>query len=131
MKILVVGAGGKTGRIIVEQAVAAGHEVTAFVHKAEKFNAANVRVVEGNAADSAAMNQAVLGQDAVLDTIGGKTPYLTTTLETDTAKTIIKAMQQHAVRRLVVTSSIGEGESIANVTVFGRLLVTTFLRGST
>ena len=131
MKILVIGAGGKTGGEVVKQALAAGHEVTAFVHRADKYDVANVRVVEGDAADSALMNQAVLGQDAVLDTIGGKTPYLTTTLESSAAKTIIKAMQQNKVRRLVVTSSIGEGESIANVNIFLRLLFLTFLRGST
>lgn len=56
MKILIIGAGGKTGRAVVEQAAAAGHEVTAFVHKADEYDAANVRVIEGDAADSAAMN---------------------------------------------------------------------------
>lgn len=30
MKILVIGAAGRTGSAVVEQAVAAGHEVTAF-----------------------------------------------------------------------------------------------------
>ncbi|MEP7037460.1 MAG: NAD(P)H-binding protein, partial [Acidobacteriota bacterium] len=45
MKILVIGAGGKTGRAVVEQAVAAGHEVTAFVRSASEYDAAaNVRV---------------------------------------------------------------------------------------
>lgn len=131
MKILVIGAGGKTGRAVVEQAVAAGHEVTAFVRNASKYDAAaNVRVVEGDAADSAAMNRAVLGQDAVIDTIGGKTPYKATTLESSAAKTIIKAMQQNGVPRLVVTSMLGVGESKANATVFLRLLVATFLRGA-
>ena len=111
--------------------MAAGHEVTAFVHKADKYDTSNVRVVEGDATDEAAVEKAVIGQDAVLDTIGGKTPYKETTLEASAAKTIIKAMQQNKVRRLVVTSSIGEGESIANATIFVRLLVVTFLRGST
>ncbi len=130
MKILVIGAGGRTGRAVVEQAVSAGHEVTAFVHKADEFNVANVRVIEGDAADSAAMDQAVLGQGAVLDTIGGKTPYKETTLESSAANTIIKAMQKNGVRRLVVTSMLGEGESKANATIFVRLLVATFLRGA-
>ena len=31
MKILVMGASGKTGHEVVRQALAAGHEVTAFV----------------------------------------------------------------------------------------------------
>jgi len=130
MKILVIGAGGRTGRAVVEQAVAAGHEVTAFVHKADEYNVANVRVIEGDAADSAAMDAAVLGQDAVLDTIGGKTPYKETTLESSAASTIIKAMQRNGVRRLVVTSMLGEGESKANAPIYVRLLVATFLRGA-
>ncbi|WP_460586200.1 NAD(P)-dependent oxidoreductase [Hymenobacter arcticus] len=129
--MLVIGAAGKTGRAVVEQAVAAGHHVTAFVHHATEYTApANVRVVEGDAADSAAMDAAVLGQEAVLDTIGGKTPYKVTTLEPSAAHAIIAAMQHHGVRRLVVTSMLGVGESIANAPFYERLLVATFLRGA-
>ena len=32
MNVLVIGAAGKTGRAVVAQALAAGHEVTAFMH---------------------------------------------------------------------------------------------------
>lgn len=130
MKILVVGAAGKTGRAVVERAAAANHEITAFVRNASEYGVKGVRVIEGDAADSAAMNRAVLGQDAVVDTIGGKTPYKTTTLESSVAATIIKAMQQNAVRRLIVTSMLGVGESKANASIFVRLLVLTFLRGA-
>ena len=130
MKVLVIGAAGKTGTAVVEQAVAAGHEVTAFVQKADEYTASNVRVIEGDATDSVAINKAVSGQHAVLDTIGGKTPYKTTTLEETAAKTIIDSMQRNGVRRLVVTSMIGEGESKANATTYERLLVSTFLRGA-
>lgn len=130
MKVLVVGAAGKTGRAVVEQALAAGHQVTAFVRKASDLDMANVRVAEGDATDRGAMDQAVAGQDAVVDTIGGKTPYRTTTLERSTANAIIAAMQHHGVRRLVVTSMIGEGDSEANATWYERLLQATFLRGA-
>lgn len=130
MKVLVIGAAGKTGRAVVEQAVAAGHQVTAFVHNAEKYEVSDVRVIEGDATDSAAIDAAVLGQDAVLDTIGGKTPYKATTLESSAANTIIASMQRNAVRRLVVTSMIGEGDSKSNTTIYVRLLVSTFLRGA-
>jgi len=130
MKVLVIGAAGKTGRAVVAQAVAAGHEVTAFVQKANEYNGANVRVVEGDATDSAAINKAVVGQDAVIDTIGGKTPYKETTLESSAAKTIIASMRQNCVRRLVATSMIGEGGSEANATIWERLLLSTMLRGA-
>lgn len=130
MKVLVIGAAGKTGRAVVEQALAAGHQVTAFVHTADDYNVSDVRVLEGDAADRNAMDAAVLGQDAVLDTIGGKTPYKTTTLESSAASTIIDSMQRNGVRRLVVTSMLGEGDSKANAPLYERLLVATFLRGA-
>lgn len=130
MKVLVIGAAGKTGRAVVEQAVAAGHQVTAFVHSADGYAVPGVRVIEGDAADRVDMDAAVLGQDAVLDTIGGKTPYKATMLESSAAATIIASMQRNDVRRLVVTSMVGVGDSAANATVYERLLVATFLRGA-
>ena len=131
MNVLIVGAAGKTGAALVGQALAAGHQVTAFVRKAADYQApAGVRVVEGEAADREAMATAVQGQDAVLDTIGGKTPYKETTLEASAAHSIIAAMRRHGVRRLVVTSMLGVGESTANAPWYERLLVATFLRGA-
>lgn len=130
MKILVIGAAGKTGTEVVQQAIAAGHEVTAFVHQAGDYHVPGVRVLEGDASDQAAMDAAVAGQDAVLDTIGGKTPFKATTLESSVAATIIASMQQKGVRRLVVTSMLGEGDSIHDSSPYLRLLVSTFLRGA-
>ena len=130
MKLLVVGAAGKTGREVVKQALAAGHEVTAFVHKADEFDVGDVRVVEGDATDGAAIEKAIAGQDAVIDAIGGKTPYKETTLESSAASAIINAMKRNGVRRLVVTSMLGEGESKANASLYERLLLATFLRGA-
>lgn len=122
--VLVIGAAGRTGKAVVAQAVAAGHQVTAFVHQAGDYAAPNVRVIVGDATDSAAVAAAVAGQDAVLDTIGGKTPYQTTTLEASAAHTIVAAMRQ-----LVVISMLGEGDSMANAPFYGPLLMATFLRG--
>ena len=131
MKVLIVGAGGKTGRAVVEQAVAAGHEVTAFVHHADGYDVAGVRVAQGDATDRDTVEAAVAGQDAVLDTVGGKIPYRETTLEASAAGAIIAAMTRHGVRRLVVTSLLGEGESKENASFFyERLLLPTFLRGA-
>lgn len=130
MNILVIGAAGKTGMAVVEQALAAGHEVTAFVQKADEYKVPNVRVVEGDATNRAAIDKGMIGQEAVLDTIGGKTPYKTTTLESSAASTIIASMQQNGVRRLVVTSMLGVGDSEANETFYERLLMSTFLRGA-
>lgn len=74
------------------------------------------------------MDSAMLGQDAVIDTIGGKNPLKATTLEASAAATITASMKSRGVRRLVVISMIGEGESEANTNWWERLLLSTLLR---
>ena len=129
MKVLVIEAAGKSGKAVVEQAVAAGHDVTAFVHKIEGYAPdLNVRVVVGDARDRSAMDSAMLGQDAVIDTIGGKLSFKTTTLESSAAATIIASMQSSGVCRLVVISVIGAGESVMNTNWYERLFLSTILR---
>ena len=131
MRVLVVGAAGKTGRAVVGKAVAEGHRVTAFVHSDRGDGVAGVAVRVGDARDPAAVEAAVEGQDAVIDTVGGKTPYRRTTLETDVATAVVAAMQRHGARRLVVTSSVGVGDSTAHTPLLTRVVVATFLRAST
>ena len=130
MKVLVFGASGKTGRAVVEHALAAGHEVTAFVREASEGSLAGVRVAQGDATSCPDVDSAMQGQEAVIDTIGGKTPYKATDLESSAASTIIASMRAHGVRRLLATSMLGVGESKENAPVYERLLVATFLRGA-
>lgn len=132
MKVLVIGAGGKSGQVVVERALAAGHSVTALVHNADSYHApAGVQVVAGDATDLATVEKAMAGQEAVIDAIGGKTPYLATDLERNTAKAIIGAMRQHGVRRLIAISVLGVGDSKEQAGFFyEHLLKPTFLRGA-
>lgn len=130
MKVLVVGAAGKTGQAVVSQAMAAGHEVSALVH-GDGYDVPGVTVHVGDAREAATVDAAVAGQDAVVDTIAGKTPDQPTTLETDAATAIVAAMGRHGVRRLVVTSVVGQGDSIANTPDFIKDLMTGFLKEST
>lgn len=133
MKVLALGAGGRTGGAVVQQAAAAGHQVMVLVRDAGAYSRpAGVAVREGDATDGNAVAAAVAGQDAVIDTVGGKTPYKSTvTLEGDVAKAVLAAMQRHSVSRLLVTSSLGVGDSVSNAPVVLRMLLKTFLRGST
>jgi putative NADH-flavin reductase len=131
MNVLVLGAAGKTGDLVVEKAHAAGHTVTAFVHSPD-FHKLGVRILTGDAANPDQVRQAVQGQDAVIDTIGGKTPYKATDLETSTARNLIAAMQAQGVRRLLVISMMGIGDSAEQAPFwYEHLLMPTFLRGST
>jgi uncharacterized protein YbjT (DUF2867 family) len=132
MNLLVFGATGKTGSLVVERALAKGHTVTALVRDPFKFTRPNVRVFAGNATNPSDVLAAMHGQQAVIETIGGTTPYKTTTLETDSIHAIISAMHEEQVQRLISISMMGIGESHAQAPFwYKHLLMPTFLHGST
>ncbi|MBC8163536.1 MAG: NAD(P)H-binding protein [Roseiflexaceae bacterium] len=133
MHVLVIGSAGKTGRLVVERAVTAGHHVTAFVRDPSRYTAPpEVRILSGDATNPATVSQAMVGQDAVIAVIAGKTPWRTTALEQTAARAIVAAAQQHSTHRIIAVSAIGVGDSAAHVPLLFRLLVLpTFLRGST
>lgn len=131
MKVTVFGAGGKTGRLVVERAIEAGHTVTAFVHDESDFEGRSLRVVAGDATDEAAVRSALAGQDAVIDAIGGTAPYKTRDVESRAARTIVDAMQALGVRRLIVISMLGVGDSKEQAPFwYEHLLMPTYLRGA-
>ena len=130
MNVLVVGAGGKTGNLVVDRALAAGHTVTAFVHSPD-YTPPGVRVIVGDAGNATDVRNAVSGQDAVIDTLGGKTPYKATELETSGARNLVSAMQTEGVRRLVVVSMMGMGDSAEQAPFwYEHLLLPLYLRGA-
>lgn len=112
MKLLVFGATGASGRQLVEQALAAGHEVTAFARHpaALKTKHPKLKVIQGDALDAASVSQAIIGQDAVLFAIGTNRRS-TITVCADSTRNIIKAMKEHGVRRFIVLSAYGASET--------------------
>jgi uncharacterized protein YbjT (DUF2867 family) len=102
MNLVVLGATGRTGRLVVEQALAAGHTVTALVRSPEKLTVRNssLRVVAGKATDAADVARALEGADAVLSTLGGNGSVIA-----DSTRAIVEAAHQTGVRRVVVLSS--------------------------
>ena len=59
MRVLVIGAAGKSGEALVNEALAGGHKVTAFVRRAAQYKKDNVRVVAGDVLDAAAVDVAL------------------------------------------------------------------------
>lgn len=79
MKLAVFGGTGQTGSLIVEQAIAAGHQVSMLARDPSKIAARHrLRVVRGDAASAGAINDVVQGADAVLSAMGGGNGTLTT-----------------------------------------------------
>ena len=132
MKVLVLGATGKTGSLVVERALAKKHEVTVLVRNPAKFIRSDVRVLAGDATRPDDVRKAMVGQAAAIDTIGGTTPYKATRLESTAVGNVIDAMRVEGARRLIVVSMMGIGESRAQAPFwYKHLLMPTFLRGST
>jgi nucleoside-diphosphate-sugar epimerase len=107
MKIVVFGANGRTGRLLTEQALAAGHDVTAVTRRPLGFPITHDRldIVEADVHDPEAVDQAVAGADAVLSTLG--VPYVRKPINvySDGIRNVVAAMSRHGVKRLVVVSS--------------------------
>lgn len=108
MKIVVFGASRGVGINVVEQALQAGHNVTAFVRSPETFKLqhANLTVFKGDAMDASAVEQAIAGQEAVISALGPTRPPVPHMMETS-AKNIVAAMKKHGVKRLVSTTGAG------------------------
>lgn len=140
MEVLVVGATGGSGQAAVAALLAEGHEVTAFARRAgEVFGARDgVRAVDGDATSAADVDRAVQGQDAVVVTLGIAESAVRvrlrgsrgTPLDVRSRGTaaVVAAMQRHGVRRLVVQSSYGVGETRALLPLSSRLVFALVLR---
>ena len=102
MNLVVLGATGGTGRLVVEQALAAGHTVTALVRSPEKLaiRNSNLRVVVGRATEAADVARALASADALLSTLGGGGSVIA-----ESTAAMIEAAHKAGVRRVVVLSS--------------------------
>ncbi|WP_040796101.1 NAD(P)-dependent oxidoreductase [Nocardia higoensis] len=126
MRITVLGATGSIGRHLVDRAVDGGHEITALVRDPDRLPARpGVTVVAGDATVPVDVAGAVAGADAVVVALGSGRAAGVREAGTRTA---IEAMRDSGVRRLVCLSTLGAGESRANLNfvwkyvMFGLLL---------
>ncbi|MCI2423715.1 SDR family oxidoreductase [Saccharopolyspora sp. K220] len=109
MRITVFGATGGTGSRLLEQACAAGHQVTAVVRDPARltFSHPELSVVRSDVMDPAAIQPHVAGRDAVVSAIGARSTKAPITVQTDSTTSILKAMADAGVRRFVVVSNSG------------------------
>jgi uncharacterized protein len=105
MRIAVFGATGRTGRPLVDQALERGDEVVALSRSPEPALPAEVEVVRGDARDLAAVRSVVDGVDAVVSVLAIEAGTEPTTMLSDATRTIVDAMREEDVRRLVITTN--------------------------
>ena len=105
MKLALLGATGRTGRHVVQQATAAGHELAVLVRDPAKAGP-GPRVVTGVVQDAAAVRDVVGGADAVLVALG-PAPGAPPPTQTEGLRHVVAAMTETGARRVVVVSGAG------------------------
>jgi putative NADH-flavin reductase len=121
MKILVFGATGTTGRLLIQEALANGHSVTAFVRDPARLNVKHpqLQCVVGDVMNQESVSAAMLGHDAILCALGvlpgskadaNRSQRSVPVCSVGTGQ-ILASMERTGVKRIVVQSAscIGEG----------------------
>lgn len=122
MNIIIFGATGTVGRLLVAQALAAGHRVTAFARRAETLDLDHPQLDRraGDVLDRDAVDAAVKGHDAALVTLGAGARGTVRAVGTGH---VIAAMKRHGLSRLICQSTLGAGDSRACLTFFWKYLM--------
>ena len=117
MKIIVFGATGGVGRLVVKQALEEGFDVTAFVRTPDKLKATGDRltVVQGDAFHVEQVAAAIAGHDAVVSCLGSNQGMKKSDDLRTMAKNIVAGMQQHGVKRIVYTASAGINDELPGI----------------
>jgi len=109
MKILVFGATGLTGALVVDLALKQGNQVVVLTRDASKLSLRNpnLKVIEGSASSMPDIEAALDGVDAVIHClgIGGKGQGSPTTVVSESVKATLDAMKKKGVRRIVCMSN--------------------------
>jgi putative NADH-flavin reductase len=110
MNIFIAGANGGIGRRAVEQALQAGHRVTALVRDPAKLPLVhpNLTIVKGDIMQPETFAHQMEGQQVVLSALGVSGGLLSdkpTTLYSQGNANLLKAMEQYSVKRFVCISA--------------------------
>ncbi len=113
MKVVIFGANGKTGLQLVEQALAKGHQVIAYIRRAGSVKIENpkLKIVVGNLNETLKMKDAISGCDACISALGGGSLTKHSPEMMNGIENIVSIMEKARVHRFIYLSSLGVGDS--------------------
>lgn len=132
--VVVAGATGRTGRLIVEELAKKGFSVRAIVRSAARaswLNQEGVAVVEGDITSVTSLERIMEGAHFVISALGSKKPFSkreNNKVDNLGNQNLARAAKAKGIRHLVVVSSIGVGDSKYALNVLFRLLMGPVLR---
>lgn len=111
MHLLILGATGPCGQLLIQEALLAGHSVVAYVRSPHKLPESlkanpNVTIIEGQLTDKSAVRQALADVDAVLSVLGPPVnqgiTYPSNTPIAHGYAVLIEAMKERGMARLIL-----------------------------
>jgi len=112
VRVLVFGASGRTGRLVVEESLERGHDVLAFVRNQSKLglNHPRLSVELGDVTVAEDVDRAVPKSEAVVSVLGpaANSPR---DVSSQGIGRIVDSMSKHGVKRLICLSAYGSGET--------------------
>jgi putative NADH-flavin reductase len=131
MKILLFGATGRTGKLILQKALKDGHEVTAIVRTPSKLNASEAKIIEGTPYDKETVNKAIENCDVVISTLNvsrvSDSPWAKLRAPKDvishSVQNALEAIRENGVKRIIVMSTLGAGDSWTRTPFVVKLVV--------
>jgi uncharacterized protein YbjT (DUF2867 family) len=114
MRVLVFGASGRTGRLVVKESLERGHQVLAFVRDPARFDISHphLTVMQGDVRSATDVDLAVQRADAVVSVIGPIPPSSAgENICSVGVANMIDSMSKHGVKRLICLSDYGNGET--------------------
>jgi putative NADH-flavin reductase len=139
VRLLVFGATGGTGRAVLKKALAAGHEVTAFVRDTRQLCAQeSLSVIEGDALHAPDVRKALADQDAIVLTLGNPQSSVARLLGAKrtvapnicevATRNILAALPAAGQIPILVVSAFGVGETSSQLPLSFRLFYALLLR---
>lgn len=123
MKLVILGANGRTGQLVLQAALERGMDVTAVVRSAGKIPTISherLKAVVGDPCDREFLTHTLRGQDAVISALGGRRPTKTaTSVYYRSADALVDAAWDSGLKRVLVTST---ALLFRNQTVVGKVL---------
>ena len=122
MKILILGGTGRTGIQLVEEGLRRGHKINALVRTPEKLRleSPDLQVITGTPINLDDLREAMKGVEVVFSALNismsSELPWAKLTGPKDfisnSIRNVIKVMREEGVKRIIVMSTAGAGDSV-------------------
>jgi len=123
MKLLLLGITGRTGRLTAEEAIKRGHKVVGIARDLRKVTVKGAEIVEGTPYEYETVRKAIIGCDALISTLNifpqsqslfGKIKSPLDSMS-GSLKNSIKAMEENGIKRIVLMTALGVGDSASEL----------------